>query len=108
MYGRLSLRPGFSRNLSSSIGPPTIPEAEDEDYAGSSKSFNNQEPSGTIQTLKAGLVTARILASEASAAKLRPLIQSYLQAPDPVAAGEKTVVILTSKVAQKSYGTEKR
>ncbi|KAI8887222.1 beta-trefoil [Backusella circina FSU 941] len=39
---------------------------------------------------------------------MRPYIQRYLSSPDPTGLGEKTVVILTSKVAQKSYGTEKR
>ncbi|KAI7867748.1 beta-trefoil DNA-binding domain-containing protein [Spinellus fusiger] len=37
--------------------------------------------------------------------QLKPWIQQCLLGPDPV---ERTVVILTSKVAQKSYGTEKR
>lgn len=43
-----------------------------------------------------------------NAAKMKPAIQAYLGATDPLEAGERTVIIMTSKVAQKSYGTEKR
>ncbi|KAI8886164.1 LAG1-DNAbind-domain-containing protein [Backusella circina FSU 941] len=39
---------------------------------------------------------------------MKPAIQNYLDADDPIEAGERTVIIMTSKVAQKSYGTEKR
>ncbi|ORX98743.1 LAG1-DNAbind-domain-containing protein [Basidiobolus meristosporus CBS 931.73] len=40
---------------------------------------------------------------------LKPLVHSYVSpTTNPLLNGEKTVVILTSKVAQKSYGTEKR
>lgn len=39
---------------------------------------------------------------------LRSHLRNYLLAPNPVAMGERTIVILTGKVAQKSYGTEKR
>ena len=61
-----------------------------------------------MSNVKAGVRTARMMVDAAIAAKLRPQIQSYLLAADPVAMGERTVVILTGKVAQKSYGTEKR
>ncbi|CAG8452998.1 4394_t:CDS:2 [Paraglomus occultum] len=37
-----------------------------------------------------------------------PIIHAYLSAPNPSSLGEKTVMVMTSKVAQKSYGTEKR
>ncbi|KAK9765233.1 hypothetical protein K7432_006597 [Basidiobolus ranarum] len=39
---------------------------------------------------------------------LKPLVHNYVSSPNSLLNGEKTVVILTSKVAQKSYGTEKR
>jgi hypothetical protein len=42
---------------------------------------------------------------------LQPLIQNYLlqkQSREEYIPGERTIMILTSKVAQKSYGTEKR
>ncbi|KAI7850487.1 hypothetical protein BDC45DRAFT_245484 [Circinella umbellata] len=61
-----------------------------------------------MSNVKAGVRTARMMVDAAMATKLRPQIQSYLLAADPVAMGERTVVILTGKVAQKSYGTEKR
>lgn len=54
------------------------------------------------------VATARVIQQQATAAKIRPIIQQYLQSKDPVAMGEKTVIIMSSKVAQKSYGTEKR
>lgn len=38
----------------------------------------------------------------------RTIIKSFLSSKTPTAGGEKSVLILTSKVAQKSYGTEKR
>ncbi|KAG1454828.1 hypothetical protein G6F46_008415 [Rhizopus delemar] len=44
--------------------------------------------------------------------KIKPFIQTYLAhaitQPAATQLGEKTVIVLTSKVAQKSYGTEKR
>lgn len=62
---------------------------------------------------KSGLITARIIQGETTASSLKPLIQDYLIRRDhqerslPV-TGERTVMVLTSRVAQKSYGTEKR
>ncbi|KAG0209221.1 hypothetical protein BGX28_010443 [Mortierella sp. GBA30] len=43
-----------------------------------------------------------------SSKTMRTVIKHFLQAKTPSQGGEKTVLILTSKVAQKSYGTEKR
>lgn len=40
--------------------------------------------------------------------KSKSAIQCYLTAEDPIKAGEQTIIIMTSKVAQKSYGTERR
>ncbi|KAG0255108.1 hypothetical protein BG011_005325, partial [Mortierella polycephala] len=39
---------------------------------------------------------------------MRTIIKQFLSAKTPGHGGEKSVLILTSKVAQKSYGTEKR
>jgi len=39
---------------------------------------------------------------------IRSIIKRFLAAKSPGQGGEKSVLILTSKVAQKSYGTEKR
>ncbi|KAI8980825.1 hypothetical protein BDB01DRAFT_795730 [Pilobolus umbonatus] len=58
--------------------------------------------------LQAGVANSRLLHNVANEAKLKPLIRKYLNCTDSNAIGERTVVILTSKVAQKSYGTEKR
>lgn len=109
VYGRLSnlsLRGNIPRHHSPNTHlPPTILEGDEELTP---KTTVDNEESIDRRTLKAGLVTERIMQSAATTAKLRPFIQSYLQMPDPMAAGEKTVMVLTSKVAQKSYGTEKR
>jgi hypothetical protein len=52
--------------------------------------------------------SSRMMQGAADAAKMKPAIQAYLRTSDPVTAGERTVIIMTSKVAQKSYGTERR
>ncbi|KAG2237502.1 hypothetical protein INT48_005538 [Thamnidium elegans] len=52
--------------------------------------------------------SSRTIQVTANAVKMKPAIQAYLHADDPIEAGERTVIIMTSKVAQKSYGTEKR
>ncbi|CAO3600791.1 unnamed protein product [Absidia cylindrospora] len=57
---------------------------------------------------KNSLVSARILQGANSATQLKPLIQQYLLSDNPSACGERSITLLSSKVAQKSYGTEKR
>ncbi|CAG8471615.1 893_t:CDS:2 [Paraglomus brasilianum] len=52
-------------------------------------------------------VNAR-LSQNTTVAIMGPIIHAYLSAPNPSSLGEKTVMVMTSKVAQKSYGTEKR
>lgn len=39
---------------------------------------------------------------------IRPYIDQYVRTPNRLAFGERTVIVMSSKVAQKSYGTEKR
>jgi hypothetical protein len=56
------------------------------------------------RSLQVGVMNARFLQNAVNAAKMRPIIRDYLSG----IGDERTVVILTSKVAQKSYGTEKR
>lgn len=112
MYGRLSnlslrSRPNSANSNTQQLPPPTIPEEDDYSRSVSTYDISRQfKGSGG----GGGLVTAsaRMLHNNANAARLRPIINSYLQSPDPAAAGEKMVIIMTSKVAQKSYGTEKR
>lgn len=53
-------------------------------------------------------VSSRMMQGMVNANKMKPAIQAYLHAHNPIEAGERTVIIMTSKVAQKSYGTEKR
>lgn len=37
-----------------------------------------------------------------------PYLDQYVRTPNRLAFGERTVIVMSSKVAQKSYGTEKR
>lgn len=69
---------------------PSIPEEEDEDI--------------DTNLLRNSTVNSRIMQGNSNAAILKPLIQKYLGTRED----ERKVIILTSKVAQKSYGTEKR
>ncbi|KAG8950977.1 hypothetical protein FRC03_012676 [Tulasnella sp. 419] len=39
---------------------------------------------------------------------IRPYLERYINSPNRSAAGECSVIVMSSKVAQKSYGTEKR
>ncbi|KAG6880210.1 hypothetical protein C0992_003874 [Termitomyces sp. T32_za158] len=39
---------------------------------------------------------------------IRPYLEQYVRTPNRLAFGERTVIVMSSKVAQKSYGTEKR
>ncbi|EPT05001.1 hypothetical protein FOMPIDRAFT_136788 [Fomitopsis schrenkii] len=39
---------------------------------------------------------------------IRPYLDQYVRSPNRLAFGERTVIVMSSKVAQKSYGTEKR
>jgi recombining binding protein suppressor of hairless len=39
---------------------------------------------------------------------IRPYLEQYVRSPNRLAFGERTVIVMSSKVAQKSYGTEKR
>lgn len=39
---------------------------------------------------------------------IRPYLDQYVRTPNRLAFGERTVIVMSSKVAQKSYGNEKR
>ncbi|KAJ3502285.1 hypothetical protein NMY22_g18635 [Coprinellus aureogranulatus] len=39
---------------------------------------------------------------------IRPYLDQYVRTPNRLAFGERTIIVMSSKVAQKSYGTEKR
>lgn len=81
-----------SSSSSSSPPPPLLKPLED-------LSLMDQR-----RNIQAGVMNARLLQHAVNAAKMKPMIRHYLSG----GGEEKTVVILTSKVAQKSYGTEKR
>ena len=38
----------------------------------------------------------------------RPYVEQYIRTSNRLAFGERSVIVMSSKVAQKSYGTEKR
>ncbi|CEP06970.1 hypothetical protein [Parasitella parasitica] len=69
---------------------PSIPEEEDEDI--------------DTNLLRNSTINSRIMQGANNASIMKPLIQKYLATLED----ERKIVILTSKVAQKSYGTEKR
>lgn len=78
-------------------------------HLASDQGFNDQAEQEAEQDLKANLFPSVIFKQVATVAdNLRSQILSYLLSPDPSALGELTAVILTGKVAQKSYGSEKR
>lgn len=82
----------------SSPSPPITPVFEDQEQ-------EEQQPclGASTSSNSNSLVTARMLQT---AGELQPHLQQYLLNQNK--QGERTVTILTSKVAQKSYGTEKR
>lgn len=43
-----------------------------------------------------------------AADRTSPYLDQYVRTPNRLAFGERTVIVMSSKVAQKSYGTEKR
>ncbi|CAG8474962.1 11623_t:CDS:2 [Ambispora leptoticha] len=93
--------PTYGRRVSIS---PTILE-EDEDAL----SINPSVPEINMNGVSVMSAAAAIpLNLTNSVEMMKPIIQQYLSSPNPASLGEKTVMVLTSKVAQKSYGTEKR
>ncbi|RCI05869.1 hypothetical protein CU098_013374, partial [Rhizopus stolonifer] len=70
---------------------PSIPEEEDEDMDAMRSHVNNS-------------ISTRMLQGTNNASIMKPLIQKYLTSFED----ERRILILTSRVAQKSYGTEKR
>ncbi|KAI9321891.1 hypothetical protein BX666DRAFT_1906713 [Dichotomocladium elegans] len=97
---------------------PTIPEEEDEHVSDHQYQRHNVTAGMSpwpvsldqqkIRSSRSSLVNARMLQGATTASVLKPHVQEYLMSNDPAGSGEHTVMILTSKVAQKSYGTEKR
>ncbi|CAO3627210.1 unnamed protein product [Cunninghamella blakesleeana] len=86
-----------------------LPPNNDSDDASSSSSLSSAEHRAAAERrAKNSLITARIVQGANNANQLKPLVQQYLLSNDPIPSGERTITILTSKVAQKSYGTEKR
>ncbi|KAI9267252.1 hypothetical protein EDC94DRAFT_602740 [Helicostylum pulchrum] len=74
---------------------PSIPEEEDEeDIDLEARNRNKQQLD----------ISSRVLQGTHNASTLKPLVQKYLLTFE----NERKITILTSKVAQKSYGTEKR
>ncbi|KAI8344328.1 hypothetical protein BC941DRAFT_497633 [Chlamydoabsidia padenii] len=88
---------------------PSIPEEDDDMVSKGAKTITDDTLERHAERrVKNSLVSARIVQGAISAAQLKPLIQQYLLSDDPSSYGEHSVTLLTSRVAQKSYGTEKR
>jgi hypothetical protein len=82
------------------------------DHAGSSMSSTpDPSPDAYGPSLDAMLADTRIqqgMASHDVKLFMRPFLDQYVRTPNRLAFGEKTIIVMSSKVAQKSYGTEKR
>lgn len=105
-----SVTPNGASTASQGATTPTIMEEEEADHHHHLLSPTMMESYYGQQLQKAngpGAVTQRMM-QPANVDHLRMLIRQYLNTPDPLAFGERTVLLMTSKVAQKSYGTEKR
>src|SRR5205814_4605186 len=90
---------------------PTIMEEEEETVG--SNSSNTTDPVPLVTSSSSYVSDVHNINSTTNSRNtavniMRPVIQQYLNSSNPAALGEKTVMVLTSKVAQKSYGTEKR
>ncbi|CAO3627825.1 unnamed protein product [Cunninghamella echinulata] len=84
-------------------------EEDDASSSSSSSTLSSAEHRAAAERrAKNSLITARIIQGANTANQLKPYIQQYLLSNDAIPSGERTITILTSKVAQKSYGTEKR
>lgn len=98
-----SLLGNQSTTLSSNAQQSTTPAPEEINNKNSFLEFQSPTPSRISSS-----VSSRMMQGMVNAVKMKPAIQAYLHADNPIEAGERTVIIMTSKVAQKSYGTEKR
>jgi hypothetical protein len=95
--------PNYIRRMSIS---PTIMEEEEETAVGSNSNTTNQVP--LVTSSHYVNVNSTVNPRSTTINVMKSIIQQYLSSSNPAALGEKTVMVLTSKVAQKSYGTEKR
>ena len=98
-----SLLGNQSTTISNNAQQSTTPASEEIKNRNSFLEFQSPTPSRISSS-----VSSRLMQGMVNAVKMKPAIQAYLHADDPIEAGEITVIIMTSKVAQKSYGTEKR
>ncbi|CAB4481267.1 uncharacterized protein OCT59_003115 [Rhizophagus irregularis] len=99
--------PNYMRRMSIS---PTIMEEEEETVGSNSSNTTEPIPMVTPSPYVSDVhnINSNVNPRNTAVNIMRPIIQQYLNSNNPAALGEKTVMVLTSKVAQKSYGTEKR
>ncbi|GAA5801505.1 hypothetical protein HPULCUR_006953 [Helicostylum pulchrum] len=108
----LSPSPPITPMQPASLGFEPIPFQQPQPCSNQKEDWDIDHQLSNINN-KSGIISARILQGQNTASSLKPLIQDYLIRRDiqdrslPV-TGERTVMVLTSRVAQKSYGTEKR
>lgn len=91
---------------------PTILEEDEtlseQQHHNNNNSWASSNTDHSMRMSKSSLIAARMMQGVNTANILKPHVQQYLMSNDPAGSGERTIMILTSKVAQKSYGTEKR
>ncbi|KAJ7496089.1 jkappa-recombination signal binding protein [Mycena galericulata] len=81
-----SSMPHYMPNPGSEMGPPRVPTVDE-----TLRELRLHHPGmGDLHTF------------------IRPYLEQYVRTPNRLAFGERTVIVMSSKVAQKSYGTEKR
>ncbi|BGP25114.1 hypothetical protein JCM10295v2_004034 [Rhodotorula toruloides] len=73
---------------------------EQQQQAAYEELFRHQQAELAVSTQQYGVASQQV--------RLEKEVQEYVHAEDRMALGEKTVVILNPKIAQRSYGNEKR
>ncbi|WWD18456.1 hypothetical protein CI109_102908 [Kwoniella shandongensis] len=91
----------WTRPLSRALGQDSKPP--------STSDFASKAPStGVFAVPRAPNVAPTTAAAAPSPGALDEAIKDYVNSPNRLAAGERKIVVMSPKVGQKSYGTEKR
>lgn len=105
--GILSSSSISSTSSNSSPPPPTIMPISSHPNNEGNVNINYPDDSNRyVDHRRHHIMNARVLQHAVNEARMKPIIRNYLS--NHYSEEERTVIILTSKVAQKSYGTEKR
>lgn len=105
--GILSSSSMSSTSSNSSPPPSTIMQSSNHPNNEGNVNINYPDDSNRyVDQRRHHVMNARVLQHAVNEARMKPIIINYLS--NHYSEEERTVIILTSKVAQKSYGTEKR